>query len=31
MDRIDDSKKAFLMAYQRDPKNPVVNEWLRKF
>ncbi len=30
MGKIDDAKKAFMLALERDPKNPVVAEWLRK-
>ncbi|MEK6692729.1 MAG: tetratricopeptide repeat protein, partial [Nitrospirota bacterium] len=31
MGRMDDARKAFLIAYERDPKNPIINEWLKKF
>jgi hypothetical protein len=27
---LDDAEKAFEMAHQRDPKNPIINEWRRK-
>lgn len=30
MGKLDDAEKAFEMAYQRDPKNPIINEWLQK-
>jgi hypothetical protein len=30
MGRIADAEKAFAMALERDPENPVVSEWLRK-
>jgi hypothetical protein len=30
MGRLDDAEKAFTMALERDPKNPVAFEWLRK-
>lgn len=30
MGKIDDAEKAFLMAYERDPKNSVIKEWLQK-
>lgn len=30
MGRIDDARKAFSIAYERDPKNPVVNEWMKR-
>lgn len=28
--RYGDAEKAFEMAFQRDPKNPVITEWLKK-
>jgi hypothetical protein len=28
--KMSDAQKAFEMAYQRDPKNPIITEWLRK-
>ena len=28
--RVSDAEKAFEMAYQRDPHNPIIMEWLRK-
>lgn len=28
--RLSDAEKAFEMAYQRDPHNPIIMEWLRK-
>jgi len=30
MGKFDDSEKAFLMAYERDPKNLVIKAWLQK-
>ncbi|MDH5769225.1 MAG: hypothetical protein OEZ31_09765 [Nitrospirota bacterium] len=30
MGKFDDSEKAFLMAYERDPKNLAIKEWLQK-
>ncbi len=30
MGRFDDAEKAFSMAYQRDPKNQMITEWLQK-
>ncbi len=30
MGRLDDAEKAFVMAYERDPGNAVVKQWLRK-
>jgi len=29
MGKLDDAQKAFEMAYQRDPGNPEITEWLR--
>lgn len=28
--RLDEAKKAFMMAYQRDQKNPLIREWLQR-
>ena len=30
MGKLDDAEKAFEMAYQRDPNNPEIREWLRR-
>ena len=30
MGKFDDAEKAFSMAYQRDPKNQMITEWLQK-
>lgn len=30
MGKFDDAEKAFLMAYERDPKNLVIKAWLQK-
>lgn len=30
MGKLDDAEKAFIMAYERDPKNSEINRWLQK-
>jgi hypothetical protein len=30
MGKLDDAEKAFALAYQRDPNNPMITEWLKK-
>ena len=30
MGKLSDAEKALEMAYQRDPGNPVIIEWLKK-
>ncbi len=30
MNKINNAKRAFEMAYRRDPNNPVIMEWLKK-
>lgn len=30
MGKLNDSEKAFLMAYDRDPENPEIKEWLQR-
>jgi hypothetical protein len=30
MGKLDDAEKAFALAYQRDPDNPMLTEWLKK-